>query len=123
MKDDSVIQTKSRAFAIRIVRLFQFLNGKKKEFVLSKQVLRSGTGIGANSIEAKYAISKKEFILKLQIALKECAETAFWLDILHETDYLTTAQYTDINADCEELLRLLTSSLTTLKGKLIADNE
>lgn len=89
MKDDSVIKTKSKAFAIRIVRLFQFLTEKKKEFVLSKQILRSGTSIGANIAEAKYAVSKKEFILKLQISLKECAETAFWLELLHETDYLT----------------------------------
>ena len=116
MKDGSVIQTKSKAFAIRGVRLFQFLTEKKKEFVLSKQILRSGTSIGANIVEAKYAISKKEFVLKLQIALKEAAETAFWLELLHETGYLTPLEFSGIHADCEELLRLLTSSLTTLKN-------
>ena len=117
MKDDSVIKTKSKAFAIRIVRLFQFLTEKKKEFVLSKQVLRSGTSIGANIVEAKYAISKKEFVLKLQIALKEAAETAFWLELLQETDYISAQEFSSIHADCEELLRLLTSSLTTLKNQ------
>ena len=117
MKADSVIQTKSKAFAIRIVRLFQFLTEKKKEFVLSKQILRSGTSIGANIAEAKYAISKKEFVLKLQIALKESAETAFWLELLHETDYLSQREFSGIHTDCEELLRLLTSSLTTLKSQ------
>ncbi len=115
MKDDGVTQAKSKAFAVRIVRLFQFLSEKKKEFVLSKQILRSGTSIGANIVEAKYAVSKREFILKLQIALKEAAETAFWLELLHETDYLSQREFSGIHADCEELLRLLTSSLTTLK--------
>jgi four helix bundle protein len=117
MKDGSVIQTKSKAFAIRVVRLFQFLTEKKKEFVLSKQILRSGTSIGANIVEAKYAISKKEFVLKLQIALKEAAETAFWLELLHETDYISAQEFSSIHSDCEELLRLLTSSLTTLKNQ------
>ena len=86
MKDDSVIKTKSKAFAIRIVRLFQFLTEKKKEF-----------------------------ILKLQIALKECSETAFWLELLHETDYLTPQEFSSIYSECEVILRMLTSSITTLK--------
>ena len=120
MKADSVTQTKSKAFAIRIVRLFQFLTEKKKEFVLSKQIPRSGTSIGANIVEAKYAISKKEFVLKPQIALKEAAETAFWLELLHETNYLTHCEFSGIHADCEEILRLLTSSLTTLKNQVSA---
>lgn len=115
MKDDNVTQVKSKAFAIRAVRLFQFLTDTKKEFVLSKQILRSGTSIGANIAEAKYAISKKGFALKLQIALKECAETEYWLELLRETDYLTQREFADIHADCEELLRLLTSSLRTIK--------
>jgi four helix bundle protein len=115
MKDDSVIQTKSKAFAIRIVRMYQFLTEKKKEFVLSKQVLRSGTSIGANIAEAKYAVSKKEFVLKLQIALKECAETVFWLELLNETGFLTKREFSAIHPECEEILRLLTSSITTLK--------
>ena len=117
MKDDSVVQVKSKTFAIRIVHMYQFLTEKKKEFVLSKQVLRSGTSIGANIAEAKYSINKKEFIQKLQIALKECAETAFWLEILNETGYLTKREFVNIHPDCLELLRMLTSSLTTLKGK------
>jgi len=120
VKDDSVIQAKSKAFAIRIVRMYQFLTDKKKEFILSKQVLRSGTSIGANIAEAKYAISKKEFIQKLQIALKECAETAFWLEVLHETDYLSKREFSAIYPECEELLRLLISSITTLKRQISA---
>jgi four helix bundle protein len=82
---------------------------------LFKQVLRSGTSIGANIAESKYAISRKDFILKLQIALKEASETAFWLELLHETDYLAHRDFSGIYADCEEMLRLLTSSLLTLK--------
>jgi four helix bundle protein len=118
MKTDGALQSKSKAFAIRTVRLFQFLTEKKKEFVLSKQILRSGTSIGANIAEAKYAISKKEFVSKLQIALKEASETSFWLELLNETDYLAHHEFADINADCEEMIRLLTSSLLTLKKKL-----
>ena len=117
MKDDGMIQAKSKSFAIRIVRMYQFLTDKKKEFVLSKQVLRSGTSIGANIAEAKYAVSKKEFILKLQIALKECSETTFWLELLKDTGYLTEHEFSAIHPECEEILRLLTSSITTLKSQ------
>ena len=109
------LKSKSMTFAIRIVRLYQYLTDKKKEFVLSKQLLRSGTSIGANRAEAQYACSKKDFLLKNTIALKECAETIFWLDLLHATDYLTPKQFTSMNADCEELLKMLIAATRTLK--------
>ncbi|MCL1920618.1 MAG: four helix bundle protein [Kiritimatiellaeota bacterium] len=104
------------AFAIRVVRLYKYLTEKKKEFVLSKQLLRSGTSIGANRAEAQYACSEKDFLQKNTIALKECAEAIFWLDLLHATDYLTSKQFTSMKADCEELLRMLVAATRTLKG-------
>ena len=112
-----LLKEKSRAFAIRVVRLYQYLTEKKKEFVLSKQLLRSGTSIGANRAEAQYACSEKDFLLKNTIALKECAETIFWLDLLHATKYLTSKQFTSMNADCEELLKMLIAVTRTMKDK------
>jgi four helix bundle protein len=115
---ESVLADKSKAFAIRIVRLYQFLSGKKKERVLSEQILRSGTSIGANIAEARYASSKKDFLGKMTIALKEASETVFWLELLKETEYLTEKQFADIHTDCDALLRLLISSTKTLKASL-----
>jgi len=117
MEKNDPLKKKSMLFAIRIVRLYQYLTGEKKEFVLSKQLLRSGTSIGANRAEAQYASSVKEFLQKNTIALKECAETIFWLDLLHATDYLTTKEFTSINADCEELLKMFVSATRTLKKR------
>jgi four helix bundle protein len=111
------LKNKSREFAIRIVRLYQYLTEKKKEFVLSKQLLRSGTSIGANRAEAQDASSVKDILQKSTIALKECAETIFWLDLLYATKYLTSKQFTSMNADCEELLRMLIAATRTLKDK------
>ena len=88
MKSDNIILSKSKAFAVRIVRLYQYLCNDKKEFVLSKQLLRSGTSIGANVKEAVRGQSKPDFISKMSIALKEAAETEYWLELLYETDYL-----------------------------------
>ena len=92
---------KSRRFAIRIVRLYQYLCQEKKEFVMSKQLLKSGTSIGANIAESECAISRKDFLSKIYIALKECSETRYWLDLLYETDYLTSEEYRSIQQDCE----------------------
>lgn len=111
----SPVQEKSRLFAIRVVRLYKFLCETKKEFVLSKQLLRSGTSIGANLAEARCAVSRKDFLAKIQIAFKECAETSYWLDLLHETAYLTDTQYQSLSDDCEELYRLLSSITRTLR--------
>ena len=91
--DDNTILHKSKAFAIRIVRMYKWLTIEQKEFVLSKQCLRSGTSIGANVHEGVLARSKAEFVAKLQISLKEANETKYWLEILHETDYLTEEMY------------------------------
>lgn len=109
---------KSKAFAVRIVRLYRYLCDEKKEYVLSKQLLRSGTSIGANLAEAECAISKKDFLSKVYIALKECMETKYWLELLHDTDYLTEQEYRSINLDCEELRKMLSSTTKTLNSTL-----
>lgn len=122
MARDSVTLDKSKNFAIRIVRHYQYLCTEKKEFVLSKQLLRSGTSIGANLAEAIYGISDKDFLSKMYISLKECAETKYWLELLFKTDYLTEQQYQSINEDCTELIKLLTSSAKTMSIKLKSNN-
>lgn len=122
MARDSVTLDKSKNFAIRIVRLYQYLSTEKKEFVLSKQLLRSGTSIGANLAEAIYGISEKDFLSKVYISLKECAETKYWLELLFKTNYLTEQQYQSINEDCTELIKLLTSSAKTMSTKLKSKN-
>ena len=111
-----VVLPKSKAFAIRIVNLYSFLTKTKGEHIMSKQLLRSGTSIGANIAEAQYAISKPDFIAKQQIALKECAESLYWLKILHETDILTKEQFESMYADCVELKKLLITILKSSKG-------
>jgi len=112
----SILYIKSKAFAIRIVRLYQYLATEKKEFIISKQLLRSGTSIGANIAEASRAISRSDFTAKVYISAKECAETLYWLELLHDTDYLSDAQFQSMNRDCRELERLLSASTKTLKS-------
>lgn len=111
---ENVAAVKSKAFAIRVVRMYQYLTNEKKEFVLSKQVLRSGTSIGANIAEAECASSKKDFAAKLYIAFKECSETRYWLDLLFETDYLNETMYHSMLDDCNELYSILAKSTKTL---------
>ena len=115
MEEKNVAKVKSRRFAIRIINMYKYLCDEKKEFVLSKQVLRSGTSIGANIAEAECAVSKNDFANKLYIALKECNETAYWLDLLHETGYLQDDVFQSIFFDCEELKRILTASTKTMR--------
>lgn len=110
------IQEKSKAFAVRIVRLCQYLQSEMKEFVLSKQLLRSGTSIGANCREASRAQSRADFISKFSIALKEADETAYWLELLHETDYLNENAFSSIYSDVNELIKLLVSIIKTTKN-------
>ena len=110
--------TKSKSFAIRIIRLYRYLCDDKKEFVLSKQLLRSGTSIGANLAEAECAISKKDFLSKVYISLKECMETKYWLELLYETDYLSEEEFQSIYSDCEELRKMLSSTTKTLNSTL-----
>jgi len=116
MKKESAILVKSKRFAVRIIRLYQYLCKEKSEFVLSKQVLRSGTSIGANAREAHNAMSKAEFRAKLNISLKEASETEYWLELLHETDYIAKEQFESIYQDCNELNRLLISIIKSLNN-------
>ena len=111
-------RTKSKSFAIRIVKLYKYLCDEKREFVMSKQLLRCGTSIGANLAEAECAISRKDFLSKVYIALKECSEAKYWLEILHETDYLTENQYESISGDCEEIRRMLSATTKTMNSTL-----
>ncbi|ABO50762.1 conserved hypothetical protein [Desulforamulus reducens MI-1] len=105
----NIIVDKSFEFAVRIVRLYQYLCKEKKEFVLSKQLLRCGTSIGANVNEAQNGQSKADFGSKMNIALKEANETLYWINLLHATEYITKSQYESIQKDAEELKRLLVS--------------
>jgi len=114
----SVGRTKSRKFAIRIYNLYKHLCDTKKEYTLAKQLLRSGTSIGANLTEAQYAVSKKEFLMKATISLKECAETEYWLDLLKETSILTQTEYDSIIKDCKDILYLLISITKSTKEVL-----
>ncbi len=115
---NALVEIKSRDFAIRIVRVYNYLRNEKNEFVMSKQLLRSGTSIGANIAEAECAISKKDFLSKMYISFKECAETRYWLELLHETDYLTQNEYESINNDCAGLMRILSKITQTTKNQL-----
>lgn len=117
MEVEKTAMYKSKKFAVRIVRLYQHLCDEKKEFVLSKQLLRSGTSIGANLAEAECAISRKDFLSKVYIALKECAETQYWLELLTETDYLSERQLQSINADCLELRKMLSATTKTIANE------
>lgn len=111
----NVVRDKSFAFALRVVKLAKYLQEQKKEFVLSKHVLRSGTAIGALVREAEHAQSKPDFINKMSIALKEANETDYWLDLLHQSEYITPESFNSIHPDIQELLKLLVSIVKTSK--------
>ena len=117
MATQSVVGDKSLVFAKQIAKCYRFLRDKKRESVLSKQLLRSGTSIGANVREGLYAQSRKEFISKLNIALQEAGETDYWLDVIHSAEYFTDDEFNSLKADNDELLRLLTSIIKTTKNK------
>ena len=112
---NSPIHTKSRDFAIRIINCYNYLVGERHEQVMSKQLLRCGTSIGANTRESKNAQSRMDFLSKLNIALKEADETEYWLDLLYETKYLDGKQYSSLNTDCVELIKMLTATIKKLK--------
>jgi four helix bundle protein len=118
MKPEDTALGKSKAFAIRIYKLCKYLDETKREYILSKQLPRSGTSIGANLTEAQYAITKKEFLQKATISLKECAETGYWLDLLKDTSIITSDEYASIIKDSHELLKLLTSIVKSTKQSL-----
>ncbi|MEE7583414.1 MAG: four helix bundle protein [Oscillospiraceae bacterium] len=118
MWQNNILLDKSKLFAIRIVNLYKYLCNDKKEYVLSKQILRSGTSIGANVKESIYAQSKLDFISKLSIALKETSETEYWLELLYQTEYINSIQFESIHNDCVELLKLLTAIIKSSKRNL-----
>ena len=136
IRDDQVIATankygmvmaftgmpKSLAFAKRIVFAYRYLSEEKKEYVLSKQMLRSGTSIGANIAEAQYGSSRKDFLNKLYIALKECAETLYWLELLYSCDYISRTEYDSLHSDCEELRKLLSSITKSVRDGTIPNS-
>ena len=112
-----IVLDKSKAFADRIIKMHKYLTTEMREFEMSKQILKSGTSIGANVSEAQQAQSKVDFISKLSIALKEAKETEYWIERLYKGKYLTEKQYNSINTDCIELIKLLTSIIKSTKSK------
>jgi four helix bundle protein len=114
---ENVILSKSKAFALKIIKMYQCLCHDKKEFTLSRQILRSGTSIGANVREAIYAQSRADFYAKLHISLKEASQTEYWLELLHESGYVDDGLFDSIYADCKELLRILISITKNQKRK------
>jgi len=117
---ESILKTKSYDFALRIIKLQQYLAAEQKEYVLSKQVLRSGTSVGANVEEAGQAQSKTDFIHKLSIAQKEAFETHYWIRLLRDSKMLTASQASSLLGDCEELQKMITASIKTVKRNLSA---
>lgn len=117
---NNIVKDKSFDFAIRIVKLSQYLSIEKKEFTLSKQLLRSGTSIGAMVREAEHAESKNDFIHKFAIAQKEANESVYWLELLRATDYLNEKEFENINNDAISILKLITSIIKTTKNQVIS---
>ncbi len=115
MRKENIVQNKSFDFALEIVRLVKVLQGDYKEYILSKQLLRSGTAIGALIREAEHAESKKDFVHKMNIALKEANETRYWLDILFKTDFIPERQYETLNDEVTQLIKLLASIVKSSK--------
>ena len=115
MKKENIVKDKSLNFAIRIVNLYKYLVAEKRETVMSKQLLRCGTSIGANIREAEQAQSRADFLNKQNIALKEANEAEYWLELLMKTEYMTPKEYENINADCTELNKLLISIIKSTK--------
>ena len=114
---ENIVKNKSFSFALRIVRVVQFLKAEKREFILYKQLLRSGTSVGAMIREAEFAETKKDFIHKMSIVQKEINETIYWLELLHETDFLPTDQYNSINLDAIEIIKLVTAIIKSAKNR------
>ena len=115
---DSLICEKSLNFAVRIIKFYKYLCEEKKEYVLSKQILRSGTSIGANIRESRNAQSNADFINKLNIALKEADETQYWLELFRLSEIITEESYNSLNKDLEELISMLVAAIKTMKSKL-----
>ena len=118
MLKENTVKNKSKKFAVRIINLYKYLTNSKKEYILSKQVMRSGSSIGANIAESECAISEKEFLSKIYVSLKECSETIYWLDLLNETEYLDSNMYMSLMNDCEELRTMLSSITKTMNDRI-----
>lgn len=114
---ESAVFGKSKVFSLRIINLYKYLCNEKQEFVLSKQLLRSGTSIGANIAEANCAFSKKDFLAKMYIAFKESAETLYWLELLYKSEFLNKSDFDSINSDCMEIQKLLSSITKTIRSE------
>ena len=109
---------KSKKFAIRVINLYKYLSEEKNEYVISKQLLRCGTSIGANLAESECAMSSKDFLSKIYIALKECNESLYWLELLFETEYISEKQYQSLITDCNEIKRILMATTKTLSQNI-----
>ncbi|SEM95631.1 four helix bundle protein [Prevotella sp. ne3005] len=118
MREDNTIQVISKAFALRIIKLYTYLKDVKQEYVMSKQLLRSGTSIGANARESINAQSAMDFINKLSIALKEANETQYWLELLYESGFISETEYNSIYADCTRIVATLVKIIKTKKESL-----
>lgn len=123
VKSESIISTKSYAFALEVIKIYKYLSNEKKEFVLSKQLLRSGTSIGANINEAVSGQSKRDFVHKLSIALKEARETLYWLKLLTDSGYIELSNFDTLSRSCEEIIRILSSIILTTKEKYFSNSK
>ncbi len=114
---DNVLKSKSEDFALRIIKMYKYLTNREqnREYIMSRQLLRSGTSIGANVAEVEFAISRDDFKAKLYVSLKECNESSYWIRLLYKSGYLSDVEYESLLSDCQELLRLLVSITKTLK--------
>ncbi|MCX6158537.1 MAG: four helix bundle protein [Ignavibacteriae bacterium] len=122
MKENNIIKDKSFEFAIEIIKIYKFLTEEKREYILSKQLVRSGTSIGANIREGINAESKPDFIHKLAIAQKEADETLYWLELLNKTNYIDDSIYENLNKKCIELIKILKAIITTMKERYLRKN-
>lgn len=122
MEKEKTVKYKSLEFAKRIVKMYKYLSEEKKEYILSKQLLKSGTSIGANIAEASCGISKKDFLAKMYIAFKECAETEYWLELLFSCEFITQNEHISIKNDCDELMKMLSSITKTTNSSLLTTN-
>ena len=116
-KMNNVIESKSFRFSVRIVKLVRYIRKNQKEYTLTGQLIRAGTSIGANIVEAEQGQSRADFIAKVNIALKEAVETRYWLRLLHATDYLTDREFDSMLLDCEELIKMLISIVKTSRSE------
>ena len=117
IKRENILKKKSFDFAIRIVNLYKYIQEEKKEYIMNKQLMRSGTSVGAMVREAEYAESISDFIHKMAIAQKEINETIYWLELLKETEYISTKEFESINSDAIEIIKLITTTIKTAKNK------